>query len=367
MLFRFIIMACLFYTTSAAAEATTHHYSKALIPVAEFGDYQPIGVAVSSDNRLFVAFPDRGGPYRYGLTEIIDGQAVPFPNADWNSTRRADDQHFLSVQDLYVDHNNDLWVLDSKPSAGPLASANGQAADGYFKLVKFNLTTNQAERIYHFDDLDKTKAALNDMRIDTQRNLAYLSDPSLAAIIVLDLATGSSRILLQGSAPTTATAGLELHYENTPMRNRQGKAFVSHVNGIALSKDQTYFYFKPINKLNLYRIRTDDLADSTLSDTQLLARLEDMGKTTITHGLEADAAGNVFLTSSPDYSIKYLTPDKELKTLVQDSRLIWPDSLGIGSDGYLYFSCAQLNREAQWNHGVNRTEYPYAVYKVKLP
>jgi len=56
-----------------------------------------------------------------------------------------------------------------------------------------------------------------------------------------------------------------------------------------------------------------------------------------------------------------------LKTLVQDKRLLWPDSLGIGSDGYLYFTAAQINMEAAWHNGENKVEYPYQVYRVKLP
>lgn len=367
MIFMSIVSAfALFHSTQVRA-ASGHYASNDLITVAELADYQPIGVAVSAENRLFVGFPKRSGPYRYGLTEIIDGQAAPYPNAEWNRELRADDGHFINVQDLYVDHDDALWVLDSKPRTGPLASAGGAAQAGYFKLVKFDLKQNKVARIYHFDDLDKQRSALNDMRIDTERNLAYLSDPGRAALVVLDLATGKTRTVLQGSEATTATAALELVYEGKPMRNRDGQPFVSHVNGIALSKDQRYFYFKPINKLNLYRIATDALADTGLSETALLARVEDLGETRITHGLEADANDNIFLSSSMDYSIAYRTPEGAVKTLVQDSRIIWPDSFGIGSDGYLYFSAAQLNREAQWHGGQNRTEYPYSIYKVKLP
>jgi len=92
-----------------------------------------------------------------------------------------------------------------------------------------------------------------------------------------------------------------------------------------------------------------------------------MGKVGITHGMEADAHGNIYLTSSESYSISYLSPDRKLHVLVQDSRLLWPDSLGIGSDGYLYFSCAQLQRLPEYNQGINRTVYPYEVYRVKMP
>lgn len=340
-----------------AQDGGSRTHSPDLIPVVAFGPYQPIGVGVTSTNRLFVSFPNRGGPYRYGLSEVVNGEVRPFPNAAWNTTSAPDDTHFASVQDIYVDTGDLLWVLDSKPAP----------QGGYFKLIRFNIATGEAERIYRFDDLDKTKTALNDVRIDTQRQLAYLSDPGQAAIVVLDLATGRSRVVLAGSEPTSADASIVLTYDGREMRNAQGAPFSSHVNGIALTKDNRYFYFKPINKRTLYRIGTQYLADAKLSDADILQQVETVGEVGVTHGLEADAQGNIYLSTSEDYTIKYVTPDGKLHTLVQDSRIIWPDSLGVGTDGYLYFSSAQLNREEQWNGGESRTELPYQVFKVKLP
>lgn len=353
------------------ADAISLQQSPDLISVATFGDYQPIGVGVSSDNRLFVSFPNRGGAFKYGLTEIVDGEAKPFPNEAWNSEARQDDTGFASVQDLYVDAKDNLWVLDSKPAPASSIFGNDgkkkKAVGGYFKLVKFNIKTGEAEKIYPFGDLDKAKTALNDVRVDTDKNLAYLSDPGQAAIVVLDLESGLSRTVLAGSAPTTADKDTVLAYAGVEMRDATGKAFSSNVNSIALTRDNKYFYFKPINKQNLYRIETKYLADASLQPADLLANVEDMGVVGITHGMEADAKGNIFLTASTTYSIKYMAPDGTLHTLVKDSRIIWPDSMGIGSDGYIYFSCAQLNREPVWNNGENKTEKPYAVYKARLP
>ena len=220
--------------------------------------------------------------------------------------------------------------------------------------------------MYLFDDLDKSVAALNDVRVDVGRNLAYFSDPGQAAIVVLDLESGTTRTLLANSPYTTA-ANRALCYDEVEMRNKDGHPFSSHVNGIALTHDFKYFYFKPINHDNLFRIETRFLADTALSEAGLADAVEDMGLVGATHGLIADKEGNIYLTTSESYSISYLSPDGRLHQLVQDRRLLWPDSFGIGSDGYLYVSCAQLQRLPQWNNGMDKTEYPYTAFKVKLP
>lgn len=366
------IYGLIFLLASISLHADTQkppqYTSDKLIPVADLGKLRAIGVSVSSDNRLFASFPSRPTDYEYGLVEIIDGKAKVYPDAAWNKTSGEESKRFVSVQDLYVDAEDNLWVLDSKPSGGSIFGKSAdQKPEGYFKLLKINLKTNKVERVYNFDDLDKVNSGLNDVRVDTSKNLAYFSDPGQSAIVVLDLTTGKTRTLLQKHPSTQADPDLVLSYEGREMRNKEGTPFRSNINGIALTKDNQYFYFKPINKLNLYRIETRYLADTSLSDKVLGDKVEDLGETVVTHGLVADKKGNIYLTSSLDYSIKYFSPDGKLHTLVQDSRLIWPDSLGIGSDGYLYFSCAQLQRDPQWSGGEDRTSYPYTLFKVKLP
>lgn len=352
------LFTLLLLTLSAAMAQHKTYKSDELIPVASFGQSMVIGLSVTSTNRLFVSFPNYNGAGNIALAEVKDGAYTVYPDTSWN--RKGSGEHsFVRIQDLYVDAHNNLWVLDSKP--------NSQGTeDGEFKLVKINTTSNTVEKVYTFDDLDLKKSALNDVRIDVEKNLAYFSDPGLAAIVILDLISGQTRVVLANSTYTSAD-DIVIQFDGLEMRDRQGQPFSHHVNSIALTKDFKYFYFKPINKHHLYRIATHYLADKSLSDSELAAQVEDMGKVGITHGMEADAHGNIYLTSSESYSISYLSPDRKLHVLVQDSRLLWPDSLGIGSDGYLYFSCAQLQRLPEYNQGINRTVYPYEVYRVKMP
>lgn len=338
---------------TAAAQGPTAKLQEA----ASFDHYRPIGVTVASrGDRLFVSFP-HGDPFQYALVEMVKGREVPFPDAEWNRfVSRSDKTHFANVQDLSTDDQNHLWVLDSSPGD-----------PGYFKLLEIDLSTNRVKRVYYFDDLPKAGCALNDVNVDTQRGLAYLSDPGEKAIVVLNLATGKSRVVLRNDPSVLAEPGFVLHLDGVDVKNEAGRPFVSNVNGIALTPDHRYFYYRAINQPYLYRIRASDLADTALSDQALSARVERVAKVGVSHGMIADRYGNIYLSDSPDHAIKYWSPDGKLHTLVTDSRIIWPDSFGIGSDGYLYFSCSQINRGPGFNHGVDKTEYPYRVYKVRLP
>lgn len=348
---------------AAPAFAQTPHLEE----VASFGRNQPIGVAVQTvTNRLFVSFP-HNEPFLYAVTEIINGKRKTFPDEEWNR-QGTDARHYNNAQDMYADDRGYLWVLDSKPAGNASVFGDGSTEKaGEFKLIQFDLATNKEKKVYFLNGLPKVKSGLNDVRIDTGKQLAYLSDPGLKAIVVLDLKTDTMRIVLQDDPSVTATKGYTLKLDGVTMTDDKGKPFSSDVNGIALTKDNAYLYYKPINHEWLYRIETKYLADAAIPATELSGKVERVAKTGVTHGLECDAKGNIYYGDSPNHSIKYVSPDGVIHTLVNDDRIIWPDSFGVGSDGFLYFSCAQLNRLPKYNNGEDKVAYPFRVFRVKMP
>ncbi len=332
-----------------------------LIEVAAFGHYQPIGVAITKTGRLFVTFP-HNKIYEFGVAEIINGQKKPYPDADWNHYDLAKPEtHFINAQAAWPDSENNLWILDpANPEDSPAIAAG-------VKLLKINLATNKVERVYRFEDLPREKIALNDVRVDVRRQLAYFSEPKTASIIVLDLKTGKSRVVLKEDKSTKAEPGFKLHIDGKDVVDQNGKAFSSNVNGIALTHDGKYFYFRAINQEKLYRIATEYLANPNLTNAELSAKVETVAETGVSHGMIADDKGNIFLTDSPNKAIRYVTENGKLKTLVQDERLIWPDTFSIGADGYLYLTCSQINGTKKYNNGEDKVAYPFRLYKIKLP
>lgn len=361
MKFTHLLSVAFFMISSTLSAQNDPPESPKLIEVTSFDHYQPIGVAVTKTGRMFVTFP-RNKIYEYGVAEITNGQKKPFPDAEWNrydSLKAA--THYMNAQAAWPDDQDNLWILDpSNPMDEPTVAQG-------VKLLKINLTTNKVERIYRFEDLPREQIALNDVRIDTRRQLAYLSEPKTASIIVLDLKTGKSRMVLKEDKSTKAEPGFKLHIDGKDVVDQTGKAFSSNVNGIALTRDGKYFYFRAINQTKLYRIPVEYLANPALTDSELSAKVETVGETGISHGMIADYKGNIYLSDSPNKAIRYVTADGKLETLVKDKRLIWPDSFSIGADGCLYLTCSQINRTKKYNGGEDKVEYPFRLFKIKLP
>ena len=68
-------------------------------------------------------------------------------------------------------------------------------------------------------------------------------------------------------------------------------------------------------------------------------------------GLESDASGNIYSTNYEHNAIMRRTRDGIWETVIHDSRLLWPDTLSIANDGYLYMTANQLHRQAKFNKG----------------
>ena len=59
----------------------------------------------------------------------------------------------------------------------------GQSIDGAQKLVQIDLNSNQVTRVYRFDkDILPEGARLNDVRVDAERGIAYVSEFGVGAI-----------------------------------------------------------------------------------------------------------------------------------------------------------------------------------------
>ena len=58
--------------------------------------------------------------------------------------------------------------------------------------------------------------------------------------------------------------------------------------------------------------------------------------------------------------------DGSYDTVVCDPRALWPDTLSVAADGYLYFTANQLHRQKQFHGGKDLRAKPYSVLRVKI-
>lgn len=325
--------------------------------------YQLTGVAIAKDGRLFSCYPLWPGPHQYSVVEIFpNNQVKPYPDERWNSWHEGDDgtNKWVCVQAVYVDEENNLWVVD------PACPNMEQVYNASFKLVKFNLATDSIEDVYRFEGVLSNKSYINDVRVDTRRQVAYLTNSNEGGIVVVNLETGTSREVLRNHPSVKHDPSFTLIVDGKVFK-KQGQPVHLQSDGIALTPDGEWLYYKPLTDNKLYRIRTDYLRDEAFSDDQREAAVEDLGRFAVTDGMIFDKNGNLYQGDYQNYKMVRITPEHKLEDVVADERLIWPDSYSISTDDYLYISCSQINKQPDYNEGENKRTTPYAIYRMKLP
>ena len=69
----------------------------------------------------------------------------------------------------------------------------------------------------------------------------------------------------------------------------------------------------------------------------------------------------------PDGSLVYVRAPAEGgsdRVLVSDPRMIWPDSMSLGENSFLYFTANQLNRQKKFHEGKDQRKPPFALFRV---
>jgi sugar lactone lactonase YvrE len=339
-------------------------------PVATFNSV-PVGVASSSDGRVFLAFSraiDPAAPY--SVAELQAGGPVLFPPGFEQDAGGPDQARLLSVQSVFVDARDRLWILDSgKVGNRPVAPASP-------KLIAYDLKMDEELVSLGFPpEVAGPTSFLNDVRLDLGRGeagVAYITDASSEgpnAIVVIDLATGIAMRRLEGHPSVIPEPKRTLVVQGTPLVEQRGRAkgqpLRLGVDGIALSADGKYVYYSPLTSHRLYRVSADALADPTRTDEEVAATVEDLGdKGFAADGLLGDAQGRLYVTDLEHSAIRRRAPDGRWQTVMHDPSLHWPDTLALQPDGTLLFTVTQIDRSARFR-GRDRRVRPFSLYRVE--
>jgi sugar lactone lactonase YvrE len=349
-----------------------------LEPVAFFNGAMPTGVTVSHQGRIFVNFPKWGDDVRFSVAEIRDGKTVAYPDEEVNQTNPKDlSSALVSVQSVVVDPLDRLWILDTGSPLFQLTEYGGP------KLICIDLKTNWTiKKILFPQDVALPTTYLNDVRFDLRRNnnnnegIAIITDSSQKgpnAIIVVDLESGKSWRRLHDHSSTKA----EKLQNFLPIV--EGRPFLEHqpdgsvkpapsmgADGIAVSADGERLYYCPLGSRKLYSVATKALASRELPENKVADTVIDEGdRGGASDGLESDAEGNIYSTNYEHNAI-LRRKNKEWETIVHDPRLLWPDTLSLATNGYLYVTANQLHRQARYHNEQDLRRKPYVLFRIQV-
>ena len=358
-----------------AQQLATDRTIGALEVVATFDGPMPTGVTVANSGRIFVNFPKWGDAVDYTVAEVVNGKTIPYPNAEINHYTQGDNQaeKLVSVQSVVVDPGGDrLWILDT----GSLAF--GPTTPGGPKLLAVDLKSNQViKKILFPSDVALTTTYLNDVRFDLSRGkegMAFITDSTSSGpngIIVVDLATGKSWRRLHDHPSTKPDAQFLPVVEGEVLQMRipgQPPArFAVGSDGIAISPDGKTLFYSPLTSRHLYSVSVDALADAGKPDSEVAATVKDLGERGgASDGLESDGQGRIYLSDYEHNAIRRRNPDGQIETLVHDPRVLWPDTLSLAADGYLYFTANQIERQGVFHNGQDLRQRPYVLFRLKV-
>ncbi len=321
-------------------------------------DSGPGNVTATEDGRIIMSLHQFYEP-KYSVMEYKDGRLIPFPNKELSA---ADSMSKLKLDSVLGirSSNGIVWMLDNGMRSGVTPKLVGwdTKADKLHKVIEL------PEPVSHKDSF------VNDFSVDTKHNQLFISDPAggaNAALIVIDLNTGTARQVLEGHK-SVLPENVDLIIDKTPIqvKDKSGKLIRPHIGVNPITKDlnNEWAYFGPMHGLSLYRDKAEDLANKALSENDLSARVERYSDKPISDGISIDKAGNIYLGELAENAIGIISPDRKYRRLTQCPRLSWVDSFSFGSAGNLYAVVNRLHQSATLNGGVLAAKPPFYLLKV---
>lgn len=372
------LCSCAKSKTDSGTASLTVNVSGPVTSVAAFDRDQVTGVAVSRSGRVFVSFPRWHDDFRgVSVAEVLsDGSVKPYPDKAWNAWRagvtpgrRAADgtlppdaaNSFVCVQSVYVDAKDRLWILD--PGSPSIAGVVAGAA----KLIQVDLGSNSVVRVIPFSTaIAPEKSYLNDLRVDTRTEHVFITDSGLGGIVVLHLPSGSVKRVLDGHPSVLAESGFVPRIGGKEWKNKDGQVLQVHSDGIALDTTNNYLYWQALTGRTLYRLPLAMLKNDRVAPALLASRVENLGTTVMTDGMECDAKGNLYFSALEYGAVVRRNVDGTLQIISQGPDLAWPDTFAFGPAGSLYLTTSQIHLTKWFTTDGSQPRTPYRVLKLDL-
>ena len=366
--------------------------------VATFNGPMPTGVTVSRNNRIFVNFPRWGDDVPYTVAEVVNGKTVAYPDAsvnDWPGRKTSDPTQYKDQS-----QNENAFCIGAVgrrrssqplvgtrywlPAAQECASWRTEARRGRSHHKQGHQTHPSATIHCWSHELHGTMFAsicewglpqvrMASMELLTSRDS---SEKGPTGIVVVDLASGQAWRKLDNIQSVKPEPGFVMFAEGRPLYKTEPgqpvKPGVFANDSLAISADGSKIFYCPVSATKLYSVPTAALRDPNLSPEATAAQVSLVTGKESSDGLESDAAGSVYSTAPASGSILKISPNPkfangvEVTTLVHDPRLLWPDTMSLSDDGYLYVTANQLYNQPSMHNGKDLRQKPYVLFRVKV-
>lgn len=330
------------------------------------------GIAVSSNDRVFLGFPRHADNHsEFALAELVDGTLTPFPNKEYvYPSTKAYDEWLVSPHGIYIDKNDILWILDDGKRAGQKEIPEGAA-----KVVAIDINTKE---ILHNLVIPKPVLSddshYNDLRVDLShgdKGTVYIANSGFGerySLVVIDVATGKTREVLLNHPSTSPEPDFMAFLEGQPhVYDFNHQTFPNGgADGISISPDNKTLYWTTISGRDLYSLPTDILSDFGKSNQEIAEAVTYEGEHPACDGLAEDELGNIYFGSFEQQSLLKRGKEGNYELIAHDKdNFVWPDGLAY-RNGYLYVTLGQWNRLPGFNNGKDLRVPPYLVVKMKI-
>ena len=317
-------------------------------------------VAVEA-GRVFVAGPrwtGAKGPQLAVLDRLKRPQA--YPDAAWNDWRQGADpsKAFVNINAIHLDGSGGLWAVDTgSPTFG------GDPLPGAAKLVRIDVRTGKVDRVIQFtQDVALPGSYIDDVRFHGAH--AYLTDAGRPGLIIVDLANGSARRVLNDHPAAVARSDRPIVLDGEVIRSPDGQPLRVNSDPLEVSNDGQWLYFGPLEG-PWSKVPTSLLDDDQTSSEALAAAVEPWADLPPVGGTAMAPDGSLFFSDLAQNAVKRRYPDGRIETIVSNQSLHWVDAPFLEKSGKLWLPAAQMDRAALFHNGKSQTVWPVTLYSVE--
>ena len=313
--------------------------------------FRPGNIAVTQDGEVYSTVHPLGS----GTLQLlhITGRDTyePFPNAAYQNTDgQILDSEIDTPLGIRIDGNNILWIVDMGQNIGKT------------RVWGFDIATKKEVYKYEFPAGIAPKGSfIQDLAVDELNGWIYFADIANPGIVALNTKTKEIR---RFEDPSLLTENIDMVIDGKVIHFGGAPARVA-VNPITLSKDRETLYFGAMNGTTWYQVPAKLFREGASDDT-ISQAISVKGPKPISDGVATGPNGNHYFTNLQHYGVDVLTVSGELKPLVRDPRIDWPDNVALDGNGYLYMAVNQLHKTPVFTGGEDEGKPPYYIYRVKL-